>query len=264
MIRFTHDTPGDPARMGVRMRKWLIGVIAGLLAAGAVPAQAQQQQQRPPSDPNASRAVERDLPRVRRGPYNLVERAQVEELFQDPAAAAASYNEHLSIAGCIVGLSGTRAAALLGGPHTDDPEFSDLYNAVLGRYRTCIRGREPSELSRSLLNAAIAEKLVTRERLAAASTQGDAERAAAFHGPLTEPLSLDTIVRCAVSRSPQLARRVLDTAPASAEEAAALGTLYAATPECGIAQAPEDVPTVVQRALLAPSLLAWGDEGADQ
>ena len=71
------------------------------------------------------------------------------------------------------------------------------------------------------------------------------------------------IGRCVAVYSPGLVQAVLATEPGSREERAAIDTLYAATPECGLSQAPGKVSPSYQRGVFAMGLYRWWQRSRD-
>ncbi|WP_157073599.1 hypothetical protein [Sphingomonas soli] len=201
-------------------------------------------------------------PSSRNSMTDLERRMNLDKMFEDPASAAQAYDSSRLIAQCVVKLSGDKAGALLGGPGTSDPRFSKLSNAMTGRYTSCLRGASAKSLSPALLTSAIAENLVERDTSAVPDRAMtlDTTKAAAFHGDLAGPVTIVNIARCTVTYSPGLARKVLATDAGSPEETAALGALYAGTPECGMATVPTSIGPVFQRSAIADALYAWSQQ----
>ncbi|RYY25084.1 MAG: hypothetical protein EOP62_14690 [Sphingomonadales bacterium] len=190
-------------------------------------------------------------------------RMNLNNMFENPASAAKGYDDSRLIAGCVVKLSGSKAGALIGGEGTKDPHFTKLSNAMTGRYTSCLRGASAKSLSPVLLNSAIAETLVEHDGATGVADRAasvDTDKASAFHGDLSGPVTINNIARCTVVYSPGLARKVLATEAGSAEEKFALDALYSQTPECGMATTPTSVGQILQRSAIADASYAWSQQ----
>jgi hypothetical protein len=247
----------------------LIATVA--LFSGPLTAEAGAQQR--PSTPTpaqyaAARMASNDIRGSRYYIRDIVRRHQMDRLFQNPAAASRIYDRSLTLAGCMVGLSGERASAFVGGPSTKDPQYSNLSRAMIGgRYGGCMRNDDLSALSPRLLSSAIAERFVVENygaTYADRAAQVNVDHAASFHGDLNGPVTIVNIARCAAVYSPGLVRKVMDTRSGSAEEKGALDALYARTPECGISRPPADISPTVQRAALAGGLYEWARQDSSR
>jgi len=232
----------------------LVGALAVGMAgqpAMAEPAQkpAVQSLPRVPVDHNSPEL------RVDRSPRNVFyQRLLVENFHRNTPGAIRAYEAHLAVADCVVDLSGERTGRLLGGAGTEDPRYRRLNGAMFRQYNTCSSINYLARLSPSVLNAAIAERLVLRE---VPSTSGEAPGAATT-ADLQEPEAarFQALARCIVAQAPAQARAVLQTPVGTDAERAALGALYASPSSCEVGTAPADTPLLVQRARLAEGLYA--------
>ncbi|WP_208402888.1 hypothetical protein [Sphingomonas japonica] len=185
----------------------------------------------------------------------------MERLFQNPSAASHAYDRSLTIASCVVNVSGKRASKLVGGPTTNDPSYSNLIRAMnSGRYPACIDAGELNGLSPRFLSSAIAERFLIDEGAAGGGVKAvnvNADSSNAFHGDLKGEVTIDNIGRCIAIYSPDLVRKVMETESGSAAESSALSTLYSQTPQCGLTGLPEGIPSTAQRMALVDGMYAW-------
>lgn len=175
--------------------------------------------------------------------------------YLDPALAAKSYRSALATAECAIAIGGERIARDL----SDSDEINTVGVAIYHRYRSCIR---QSDVKLGLMMAgAVAETLLEEEGDIAVPERAqhvNVDQAEAFHGDLfAEVVPIANIARCAAVYSPGLAANVLRTDVGSAAEEEALTTLFARTPECGLAGRPSAIPGSIQRGAIAAALYSW-------
>ena len=176
----------------------------------------------------------------------------------DEESAPDTYAVGLNIARCIVSLGGGSTGSLLGGASTDDETYRDLIRAMRQRYATC--AHDANGVSPMVVNYALAEALVLKDAAPVPTDRAasvNVDEADAFQSLGTEPVTMDQLARCLTVYSPGLARKVIDTAAGSPEEAAALSELYGKSPECGLASPPGSIATVYQRGALAVAMYQW-------
>jgi hypothetical protein len=183
-------------------------------------------------------------------------------LMGDPAAAGALYGRTEAIAKCLA-RRGDKAGGLIGGVLAGDPAYNAITRALDRQYAYC--NRDDRALPPMLVSGVLAEQLVMADGAPAYSDRAvavDVNGAEKFFGGLDGNVSLDSVAGCIAVYSPGLLKKVFSTTVGTAEESAALNALYAATPECGVAAQPTDIPSIYQRAALATALYEWSHKNS--
>lgn len=182
---------------------------------------------------------------------------ELRQLIRNPAPANSAFSEAQTIAACIMRREGTGAAALVGGPMTDDPKFDALDNTLHRQNRICLR--ETAGSLPVMVSYALAEELVEAGDLGGAALHSAASdrEASRFYMDGEERVSLDMVGRCLAAYSPDLAKAVLDTAAGSEAESERLEVLYEQTPQCGLHELPDEIAPVYQRGAVATGLYHW-------
>ena len=180
-----------------------------------------------------------------------------------PEKYSTAYSLASAVSECVVDKLGADAGRLVGGPMTADENYERLAAALGKDQRACFRA-DAAGIPMMVVNAALAEQLLRKEPAeleprAMSLNQDDADGYTTMAPGVK--MNFDIIGRCAAVYSPGLTYAVLETKPGSADEAAALGKLYASTPECGLGSAPEGVPASFQRGVLAAGLYHWLHRG---
>ena len=170
-------------------------------------------------------------------------------------ASATAYARAATIAECIVRFGKNRAPDLLGGSLAGDPGYAKLERGLRGRFGDCAADLEAPAM---MISGALAERLTLAESNASAdrAQSVNVDEATKFHGDLSGQVTLESIAGCLAVYSPGLTYKVLSTDIESDEETAALKALYAATPECGMREAPSGIESGYQRGALATALYA--------
>ena len=188
---------------------------------------------------------------------------EMRQIMSDTESYARAYELADFVSRCVVDKMGEDAAKLVGGAMTDDEEYKALSKAMARPLRTCLR-RETTGLPMLVVNGALAENLVRArepqlEPRAMSVNQDEADAFTAMAPGVR--ITFDMIGRCAAVYSPGLTYEVLKSKPGSNAEEEALDALYAATPECGLAESPEGAPATYQRSVLASGLFHWLHRG---
>jgi hypothetical protein len=204
-----------------------------------------------PADRVFSPAFERH-PNVAYPSSAFYQRRLIENFYRNTPSAARAYQAHLNVAQCVVDRSGSKAGRLLGGPGTDDRRYRRLSNAMFRQYNNCASLNSLEQLSPSVLNAALAERLVLDEGESAALAPVATPRAAITEGAADG--GFVALAQCVVSQAPGDARAVLQTSAGSPAERTALAVLYSNSSVCEAASLPSETPVLVQRARIAEQL----------
>jgi len=191
-------------------------------------------------------------PSVANPRYAFYQRRLIENFYRNTPNAARAYQAHLDVAQCMVDRSGTKAARLLGGPGTNDRRYRRLNNAMFRQYNSCASINFLQQLSPSVLNAALAERLVLDEGQGKALVPVAALAAAGAEAELSG--DFEALAQCVVSQAPGDARAVLKTGVGSPAERTALSVLYSSASACEAASLPAETPVLVQRARIAERL----------
>lgn len=233
-------------------------IAIGICGMGAVPVLAQQTPTPSPTPVPRPAPSEERMP-IRNGmEFNTYRESNFDNMLRDrfPEGWVGAYGDAGKVADCLYKVEGGNVSALVGGPLSDDPEYSKLMSAM-DSHTKCRRGdRRALGL---LIGASLAEKSVlgSEQELPPRALSLNMDIAEPFYTPTQGSATIDHVGRCVAVFSPGLAANVLKTKVGSESEKKALSAAYRATPECGIADTPEGVPAALQRAAIAYGLDAW-------
>jgi hypothetical protein len=230
-------------------------IFGGILATALVAAPTQIQAQA------AGQAAVKGTPATELGRRQEFSRnLSSEAIFSEPEQASATYSIGTGIARCMVGVSGAKAGELIGGPNTSDANYRTLSRAIQRRYTACVRDGSVPPM---VVNYGLAEALVLRNESLSFEDRAmnvNVDEAEAFMGTVSGQATMDSIARCLAVYSPGLAHKVVLSGAGSPDEMAALHSLYAQTPECGLSAPPDAIPSVYQRGALAVALYQWANK----
>ena len=180
---------------------------------------------------------------------------KVSDYVSQPALASTAYRDSVQVARCLH--SDGLESNWSDGPLSDDPEYKSLSAALSSRNGICARRSGSANLT--MVSSALAEFRLKDMSLSLAdrATSVDEDVAQAFFSPAQGSVTMAHVGRCLAVHSPGLTQQVLESRPGSTAEDAAMAELYGATPECGVASAPEGIATAYQRVALAHGLYVW-------
>lgn len=183
-------------------------------------------------------------------------------LMDDNKAATRLWQKGQTLANCLVRSAGDEAGSYIGGAIVDDEKYGKLTEGLRQDHRSCMT-EEASGVSPMIASAALAERVVMERRQTMVLGLGDASpsEAQAFIMSGGSDIDVDTIGRCVAVLAPRQAIAVLETGAGTDAELAALDTLYAAAPQCGLKERPADIPPIFQRAAAANGLYFWSARG---
>ena len=246
------------------MRKFIAvhAIAIGICGAVAVPAVAQQAPAPTPTPtptpaPSSVETVYDSSRDARFQNNTAFEREfDLRRLFTGQDNGVKAYKDAMGIAKCLYKAADGDVSPLVGGPLSDDPEYTNMKSAMR-RPNFCMRRQQPA--ADLLIGASLAEMsvLAREDDLPPRALSLDMDRAEAFYTPSDGTSTLDHVGRCTAVFSPGLSMNVMKTKVGSDAEKSALDTVYAATPECGVSSTPDSIPVVMQRAAIAFGLEAW-------
>ena len=174
---------------------------------------------------------------------------------------AKKYAAAKTVVDCLIRRAPKEAGSMVGGPMTSDENYAALTKALSRRYSRCVENGA-SGISMALVNGALAEELLRKENatLESRAMKVDVTAAEKFYGAGQSP-TMASIGRCLAIYSPGMSKDVLLSSPGSAEEKAALSSLFAKSPECGVRATPADIPIEEQRSAVASGLYLWTHRG---
>lgn len=177
---------------------------------------------------------------------------------RDRAAYARDYRAGQAVASCLVKRKGGKAADLVGGDMSRDPQYWALRKQLADDSRCIAKG---DGVPVAVVNAALAEQIALDMNdlsplFDAARDEAQVERFTHLDRALE--MTLPMLGRCQAVHAPDLARTLLQRAPGSDAEEDALNALFSATARaCGVDSLPASVPVLYQRSMVATGLFDW-------